>query len=276
MSTPVKYGDISREANDLFTKDFPLDGVKFDAKTTQKSGESYSLKTTYDKSGVLTAPEASVDLKFRHGISSTIACALDASTLSASTKISSLAPYFKVKGVSSKIDVKVPLDVSAGKSPEVKISADYVHPRFITSGAYDHSKEALTADAVSVYKGFVLGTQVGVSAKTFDVTKYEGTVGYTYGKLAGAVALTDKMNSVSAWLFTALTPYMDTVFQAKHDLRKTTTFVEAATKFYYDNDTTFKAKINSDALLGLSAALQVNPGMKVAFSTSTNCSQVYK
>lgn len=77
----------------------------------------------------------------------------------------------------------------SGKAADVKVSADYAHKRFIWSGVFDQSKNSLTTDAVSVYKGFVFGTQVGINAKSFDVTKYEGTVGYTHGKYAGAIAL---------------------------------------------------------------------------------------
>ena len=57
------------------------------------------------------------------------------------------------------------------------------------SGVFDQSKNVLTTDAVSVYKGFVFGTQVALNAKSFDLQKYEGTVGYTYGKYAGALSM---------------------------------------------------------------------------------------
>ena len=54
------------------------------------------------------------------------------------------------------------------------------------------------------------------------------------------VIRTDKATSVSSWLFAAITPYLDGCLQTKYDLNKNNTTAEAATKFYYDKDTTLE------------------------------------
>lgn len=266
MSIPVKYGDISRESNDLFTKDFPTD-LKADLKSTQNLG-TFTLKASANpETQAIQNTEFAVEVKdivkgltFSQSISS-------ASTLGTTLKWSNPA---SISGLVAKADVKYPVDLSETAKKDGKLTLEYVAPKFVTGSTYDHYKSTVTNELVTAYKGFILGTQFGFNTRNLELNKYEGTVGYAFGKYAGAVAVTDKLNTVTGWLFTAFAPKVDIGMQAKFDTKKNVTTADLALKYYYNADTVFKGKVDQDLKLGLSLTQVINKNTKLTFATLTD------
>eukprot|EP00124_Ichthyophonus_hoferi_P001167 Ihof_evm8s55 gene=Ihof_evmTU8s55 len=176
---PVKFGDISKEARDVLTRDFPIGEVKLEV--SSKTAQGIELKTSGNiasKAGVLAG---TFESKYHHAPSKATFTE-KWSTRNVLTQVVELKDI--AKGLTAEGEM-----VYAPNTGDLsgKLTLDYIHDSLRVLAVGDLNGKTQLSSVYDSPCGLVVGVDGGYDVKASTFTQPKCSLGYKNGELTATV-----------------------------------------------------------------------------------------
>ncbi|KAG1377204.1 hypothetical protein G6F61_006933 [Rhizopus arrhizus] len=158
MSIPVAFNDIGKPSKDLLSKDYPIDGIKVEVKTSAFDGTTFKVNGHRDNNlGIIAGDIETKYVDKQNGIVLTQAWTTS-NILNGKIELeNNLAKGLKLELLTSY------LPITHGKT--IKINTIHKQPNVHSTASVDLSKLVFSANSVYGQEGFLIGAEVAYNAK---------------------------------------------------------------------------------------------------------------
>jgi len=259
---PPKYGDLGKQASDVFGKGYHFGLLKLEVKTKTDTG-----------------------VEFTSGGSSTIDSGKVAGNLETKYKVSDLGLTFTEKWstdntLSTTADLqdklvpglKLTLDTAFSPSTGVKsgkLKTEYKHEAATMTADMDLGLSAINATAVVGHKGWLAGYQTCFDLSKSAVTKNNFGLGYTAKDFVlhtSVVNGTDFGGSV----YQKVSPTLETGVSLGWSSASSATTFGIGAKYLLPDGAAIRAKVNNKSEVGLGYQQKLRDGVTLTLSTLVN------
>lgn len=266
MDAPY-FGDIGKDAGDLFTED--LDHQKVKLKISSKSTDGFEFKTTGEHNREDSKTSGKIDLKYKipdHGATYSEVWDLK-NNLSARLELEKKVRQRPLK-----------MEIGVGMFPlhESKIAADgaikYSHTNaaFICSGKYEADGFKSNHSVIVGKSGLFLGGRVGFDWNKKQLEEKEVVIGMSAKSHQLTVGMSDDLHTLHCNLFHEANPTFSYAAKGQHCFVENNTKLAGAFKYKLNDISTIRGTLNSCGLLGLSYRQNIRPSVALTFSTEIN------
>jgi len=255
MAPPPVYGDLGKQARDLFSKNYHFGIVKLDGKTKTKTGIEFSTTgTSFNDTGKVSG---SFDVKYKlsdHGVTFKEKWTTDNNLNTEITSEDVLA-----KGL--KLTAELSFAPQTGKKNAV-LSAAFKGDCFNSKTDLDYNggSPLLNTSLVLAHQGWLAGSQLG-----FDTTKSRLTTSnFAFGYTNDDVVLHSNVNDgqvFGASAFHKVRSDLHAGVSINWNSTNNATQFGIGGIFIVDKDTSLRAKINNQGSLGLGLTHRLREGI---------------
>jgi len=257
---PPKYGDLNKQASDLFNKGYFLNLFKLDVKTRTANGVNFNVvgehntQTTNTLGSLETkyvVPEYGLTFLEKWNTDNLLKCEITADD--------QLAKGFKVTFDGSIIP-------NTGKKT-ADLRTTYVHDKaqVETNIGFDATGPILNGSVVLGHQGWSTGYQYVYSTAKGALTKNNFAIGYKAKDFTLFANLNDG-NEVGGSVYQRINNQLETGVQLAWTSGTNQTRFALASKYQLDNQTAVGVKVNNICQLGLSFQQFLRPGVKLILS----------
>jgi len=259
---PPKYGDLGKQANDVFSKGYNFGLIKLEVKTKTNTGVEF---TTGGNSNLETGKVAgNLETKYQVkdlGMTLTEKWTTDNSLNTTVDVVDKLVPGLKVS-----LDTKFAPGTGA-KSGSLK--TEYKHDAAMVTADMDLALSAINASAVVGQKGWLAGYQTCFDLSKSAVTKSNFGLGYSTSDMVLHTSLTNGADFGGS-VFQKLSPNLETGVTLGWSSANTATKFGIGAKYVLDDGAVVRAKINNSSEIGLGYQQKLRDGVTVTLSTLVN------
>ncbi|EPZ36210.1 Eukaryotic porin/Tom40 domain-containing protein, partial [Rozella allomycis CSF55] len=238
MSTPAKFNDLAKSANDLLNKDFVVGNIKLEGKTTTRDGTSFTFNGVRDnQSGFLIA-----DLKHKYNAPDSGLAVT--STVSTNGALSEQVEFNNALFSGLKFDLFGSF-LQNGKHA-LRTGVEYKQDYVTTTASADILKgPTISADIVVGSDGVYAGSEVGYDVQSGTLTKYNAATAYNGSNYTVSLHALNSFKTFTASYFHRVNSTVEAGGKAtwnyKSDKESDIT-VEVASKYTLDKDSYMKVK----------------------------------
>lgn len=272
MSTqpvPPSFKDLGKAANDLLSKDFPVNGTNLEIKTKAPNNVVFKVDGIRDgNTGLINGNLEAKYLLPKYGLTFT-------PTWSTTNLVKAQFELDNKIAKGLKLDLATAVDpVSTAKS--AALTATYKQPGLHTRTLVDLFKgPSFTLDAVIGRDGFLVGADATYDVQKAAISKYNATIGYSAPEYAISLHGLANLSVFHASYYHKVNRDVEAgakaVFEPKSGKNLS---LEVGTRAYLDNASFIKAKINNTGILGLGYTQALRPGVKVSFGLALDTQRV--
>ncbi|KDN52047.1 hypothetical protein K437DRAFT_272747 [Tilletiaria anomala UBC 951] len=257
---PPSWKDLGKAANDLLTKDYPIQGSTLEVKTKAPNGVTFRVLGLRDNANGSIGGDLEVKYDDKKRGTAVTTAWTTSNILRNHVELDNhLAKGLKFEAVST---------LQPEKSAKTLVLASlYKQPGVHTRNYIDVFKGPLvTADAVVGKDGFLVGGEAAYSVKDASVTRYNLAAGFHAPEYAVTLQALGNLKAFVASYYHRVNNDIETSARATYDKAKSDANVklEVGTKAYLDNAAFVKAKINNDGILCLGYTQALRPGVKAS------------
>lgn len=264
MTSVPNYDDFVRLQNDIFSKDFPINGTSLDIRTKAPNGVEFSVKGHQpSKIGTILGQLEGKYSDKRSGFT----FFQNWTTENALTTKITLEDHL-AKGLRADIHT-VLFPVSNTKN--AKLGLGYRQPTVNIRTAIDLFKgPTFYGDVVVGKDGFVAGANVSYNILDGSITNYAASIGCIQPQYSVAVQATQNLTVFSTSYYHRVNTLTEVAARMTWDTKKHTNMValEVGTKHLVDKHAYVKAKINNDGIAGFSFTQTLCSGIKLGLGLS--------
>ncbi|KAG1449889.1 hypothetical protein G6F46_011684 [Rhizopus delemar] len=255
MSIPVAFNDIGKPSKDLLSKDYPIDGIKVEVKTSAFDGTTFKVNGHRDnKLGIIAGDIETKYVDKQNGIVLTQAWTTS-NILNGKIELeNNLAKGLKLELLTSY------LPITHGKT--IKINTIHKQPNVHSTASVDLSKLVFSANSVYGQEGFLIGAEVAYNTKLAKVSNYNAAIGYSARQYAVALHATNSLSRYTASYYQRLDESLEATAKADWDKKTNTIGLEAGAKMVLDSTSFVKGKVTNTGIVGISYTQLIRPGIK--------------
>ncbi|RKP17977.1 putative outer mitochondrial membrane protein porin [Rozella allomycis CSF55] len=241
MSTPAKFNDLAKSANDLLNKDFAVGFLIADLKHKYNAPDSVAIQTI--------------------GLAVT-------STVSTNGALSEQVEFNNALFSGLKFDLFGSF-LQNGKHA-LRTGVEYKQDYVTTTASADILKgPTISADIVVGSDGVYAGSEVGYDVQSGTLTKYNAATAYNGSNYTVSLHALNSFKTFTASYFHRVNSTVEAGGKAtwnyKSDKESDIT-VEVASKYTLDKDSYMKTKLDSVGKLGLSYTQNLRRGVKITLA----------
>jgi len=266
IMAPPKYGDLGKQASDVFGKGYNFGVLKLEVKTKTASGVAFTTGGSSNiESGKVTG---NLETKYKLadlGLTLTEKWNTD-NTINTNLEVADkLLP-----------GLKLALDTSFAPSTGAKsgkLKADYLHDTAAFNCDLDLGLTNLNASAVVGHKGWLAGYQTCFDLTKSAVTKNNFGLGYTAKDFVLHTSVangTDFGGSV----YQKVSPNLETGITLGWSSSNSATSFGIGGKYVLEDGASIRAKINNKSEIGLGYQQKLRDGVSVTLSTLVNSGSI--
>ena len=261
------YGDVGKDANDLFTDD--LDHQKVKIKLSSKSGENLEFKTSGDHNKENGQTTGKVEMKYK--------CPSIGATYTESWDLeNNISSRFEIEKMVQNRPLSV--EVGAGLLPvhESKLSFDgtikYSRPNaaFVCSGKYKGDTLVSNHSVVLGKSGLFIGGLLSVDLSQKQLASKEVLFGMCGNDHQLTVGLSENLDMMKTTLFHQVNPSFSYGVKGQHCFSEKESALAGAFKYNLNDISTIRGTLNNCGLLGLSYRHVIRPSISMIFTTEIN------
>lgn len=259
---PPKYGDLGKQASDVFGKGYHFGLLKLDVKTKTATGVEFSTggSSNIDSGKVSGNLETKYQVKDL-GMTLTEKWTTDNNLSTTVDVVDKLIPGCKVS-----LDTKFAPGTGA-KSGALK--AEYKHDAAMITADLDLGLTALNASAVMGHKGWLAGYQTSFDLAKSAVTKNNFGLGYAAGDCVLHTSLTNG-TEFGGSVYQKLSPALETGVTLGWSTAGAATKFGIGAKYVLADGAVVRAKVNNSSEVGLGYQQKLRDGVTVTLSTLIN------
>ncbi|KAG4305853.1 hypothetical protein PORY_000763 [Pneumocystis oryctolagi] len=264
MISVPSYDNFVKLQDDIFSKDFPVNGASLDIKTKAPNGVEFLVKghQTSKIGSILGQLEGKYSDKlsgFNFSQNWTTNNALN-------TKIE-LEDHL-TKGLSA--DISTTLFLSSN-TKNAKLGLGYKQPTVNIRTLVDLFKGPTFLGNIVIGKdGFLAGANIIYDILNGSITNYAASIGFIQPQYSVAVQATQNLSVFSASYYHRVNALTEVAGRMIWDTKRPSSMVslEVGAKHYLDKDVFIKVKINNDGIAGFSYTQSLYSGIKVGLGLS--------
>jgi len=259
---PPKYGDLGKQANDVFSKGYHFGLLKLEVKTTTATGVAF----TTGGSSNLDSGKVSGNLETKYqvkdlGMTLTEKWTTDNNLNTTVDVVDKLVPGLKLS-----LDTKFAPGTGA-KSGSLK--TEYKHDAAMVTADMDLGLTALNATAVMGHKGWLAGYQTCFDLTKSAVTKNNFGIGYSTSDMVLHTSLTNG-TEYGGSVFQKLSPNLETGVTLGWSSATSATKFGLGAKYVLEDGAVVRAKVNNNSEVGLGYQQKLRDGVTLTLSTLVN------
>ncbi|KTW31189.1 uncharacterized protein T551_01262 [Pneumocystis jirovecii RU7] len=264
MISVPSYDDFAKQQNDIFSKDFPIDGASLDIRTKAPNGVEFSVKG--NQTSKIGSILGQLEGKYSDKLSGFSFLQNWTTNNALATKIE-LQDHL-AKGLSA--DINTTLFLSSN-TKNAKLGLGYKQPTVNVRTTIDLFKGPTFLGNIVVGKdGFLAGGNISYDILNGSITDYAASIGCIQPQYSIAVQATQNLSVFSASYYHRVNSLTEVAGRMTWDTKKPSSMIalEVGTKHFLDKDVFVKAKINNDGIAGLSYTQTLYSGIKVGLGLS--------
>lgn len=260
---PPTYGDLGKNARNIFSKGYNFGVMKLDVKSKTESGVEFAAGgvSNQDSGKVTASLESKYKLK-EYGLTFTEKWNTD-NVLGADVTLADKL----LKGLT--------LTYSSTFSPQTggksgKIKTAYVHENVAVNADFDISLKAgplINASAVLGYQGWLAGYQMAFDTQTNKLTKNNVAIGVTASDFHLHTNV-DNGREFGGSIYHKIKPDLEGGINLAWNSTNNATQFGLGAKYDLDSDVTVRAKINSQLQIGLGYQQKLRSGVCLTLSAN--------
>jgi len=263
---PPKYGDLGKQASDVFGKGYHFGLLKLEVKTKTDTGVEF----TSGGSSNMDSGKISGNLETKYkvkdlGLTLTEKWTTDNTLNTTLDVVDKLLPGLKVS-----------LDTSFAPSTgskSGKLKTEYKHDTATVTADMDLGLSAINGSVVVGHKGWLLGYQTCFDLAKSNITKNNVGLGYAASDFVlhtSVVNGTDFGGSV----YQKVSPALETGVTLGWSSASTNTSFGIGAKYLLEDGAAVKAKINNKSEIGLGYQQRLRDGVSITLSTLVNSANI--
>ncbi|CEG76978.1 hypothetical protein RMATCC62417_11797 [Rhizopus microsporus] len=267
MSIPVPFSDIGKPSKDLLSKDYPIDGVKVEVKTTASDGMTFKVAGHRDsKTGIMVADMETKYVDKKNGVVITEGWTssnhlnskveLD-NNLTKGLKLELLTSYVPV------VDIKI-----------AKLNAIYKKPTLHTVASVDLFKRSFNVNSVVGRQGLVAGAEVAYNAKEARISNYSAAVGYSQNSYSVALLASNNLSRYAASYYHRINSNLEASGKAEWNSMTNVLGLEFGGKLVLDSTASVKGKITNNGIVGVAYMQTIRPGVKLNLGAAVDATRL--
>lgn len=259
---PPKYGDLGKQASDVFGKGYHFGLLKLDVKTKTATGVEFSTggSSNIDSGKVSGNLETKYQVKDL-GMTLTEKWTTDNNLSTTVDVVDKLIPGAKIS-----LDTKFAPSTGA-KSGALK--AEYKHDAAMITADLDLGLTTLNASAVMGHKGWLAGYQTSFDLAKSAVTKNNFGLGYAAGDCVLHTSLANG-TEFGGSVYQKLSPALETGVTLGWSTAGAATKFGIGAKYVLADGAVVRAKVNNSSEVGLGYQQKLRDGVTVTLSTLIN------
>lgn len=259
---PPKYGDLGKQANDVFSKGYNFGTLKLDVKTKTATGVEFNTSG----SSAIDSGKVSGNLETKYqvkdlGMTLTEKWTTDNSLSTTVDVVDKLVPGLKLT-----LDTKFAPGTGA-KSGCLK--TEYKHDAAMVTADLDLGLTALNASAVMGHKGWLAGYQTCFDITKSAITKSNFGIGYSAPDFVLHTSLTNG-TEFGGSVFQKISPRLETGVSLGWSSANSASKFGIGAKYVLDGGASVRAKVNNSSEIGLGYQQKLRDGVTVTLSTLVN------
>lgn len=263
---PPKYGDLGKQASDVFGKGYHMGLLKLEVKTKTATGVAFTTGGTSNlESGKVTG---SLETKYKVsdlGLTFTEKWNTD-NTLNTNLEVAD-------KGLPG---LKVVLDTNFAPSTGAKsgkLKVDYLHDTAAITSDVDLGLSAINATAVVGHKGWLAGYQTCFDLSKSAVTKSNFGLGYSAKDFVLHTSVANG-SDFGGSVYQKVSPVLETGINLGWSSASSATSFGIGAKYVLEDGASVRAKINNKSEIGLGYQQKLRDGVTVTLSTLVNSANI--
>lgn len=258
---PPAYGDLGRQARDVFGKGYHFGLFKLDVKTKSESGVEFSTGTVSNQENGKV--NGNLETKYKladYGITFTEKWNTDNVLCSEVTIQDQIAKGLKITANA------VFTPPTGNKTAQVK--ASYTHEACAVNADVDirPSGPQLTASTVLGYQGFVGGYQTKFDLRDSKLLSNNFALGFSNDEFVLHAAVRDGQD-FSGSIFHKVKPDLEAAVDLLWSAGSNDTRFGIGCKYDLDKEASIRAKVNNSSQVGLSYEQRLRKGVTITLST---------
>merc|ERR1712062_633838 len=256
------YGDLGKQASDVFGKGYHFGLLKLEVKTKTDTGVEFTSGGSSNIDSGKVAGNLETKYKVKDlGMTLTEKWSTD-NTLNTTVDIADkLLPGLKVT-------LDTAFSPSTG-SKSGKLKTEYKHEAATVTADMDLALSAINASAVVGQKGWLAGYQTCFDLTKSAVTKSNFGLGYSTSDMVLHTSLTNG-SDFGGSVFQKLSPKLETGVTLGWSSANSNTKFGIGAKYVLDDGAVVRAKINNSSEIGLGYQQRLRDGVTVTVSTLVN------
>ncbi|KAL7287959.1 voltage-dependent anion-selective channel-like [Trichogramma pretiosum] len=260
---PPTYGDLGKNARDVFGKGYHFGLLKLDVKTKTDSGVEFSSGgvSNQDTGKVFGTLESKYKIK-EYGLTFVEKWNTD-NTLGADITLADKPLQGLTIGYSSTFSPQ-----TGNKTGKLKTT--YKHENIAATADFDLSLSAgplINASAVVGYQSWLAGYQVGFDSQTSKITKNNFALGFNASDFHLHTSV-DNGREFGGSIHHKIKPDLEGAINLAWNSSNNVTQFGLGTKYDLDRDVSVRAKINSQLQIGLGYQQKLHSGVSLTLSAN--------
>jgi len=260
MAIPPTYGDLGKNARDLFSKGFNYGFYKFECKTKTNAGVEFTTNGNFNHESKING---SLETKYKwsvYGLTFREKWNTD-NTLGTEITIEDQL----TKGLKLSFDTNF-TPQTGKKSGKIKSSYKREYMNANVDVDFDFAGPTIHSALVLGHYGWLTGCQISFDTSKSKLTKNNLTIGYDGGDFILNTNVND-MSEFGGSYFHRLSKEIETGAQISWTAGSNATRLGLAAKYTPEKETTFRAKVSNNGQIGLSCQQKLKDGMTLTLST---------
>lgn len=270
MATTVpSYKDISKQANDLLGKDFPVGIAKLDVKSVTPSNVQFNVCGNQSADGVIFGNLEAKYADKPNGL--TLTQGWDTRNV-LNTKIEIQDQI--ARGVKAELCTRFCPDSAKNKNAAVTLT--YKNLNLNSTALIDILRRSFTGDVCVGHDGFLAGAQVKYDIAKGSISDYAATIGYQALPYTVTVQALSNFSVFSASYHHKVNQLVEASGKVSWDAKVAANAVslEIGSKYALDPSSYVKGKINNAGIANLSYFQKVRPGVKLGLGMQLDTQRI--
>ncbi|KAL6607404.1 hypothetical protein LY90DRAFT_502972 [Neocallimastix californiae] len=259
----LAFRDIGKSIGDLLGKDYPINGIKLEAKSITSNGVFFLANGFRDaKTGAISGEMKTKYHDKTNGITYT-------ESWSSNNVLSSTIELFNTLSPGLKLEFNGSYNPSNGNKG-TKVTAEYRKNGIFSRCNVDLFKGPIVnSDFCINQRGLLIGAETAYNLRDSKLIRYNLGVGYNAPGYSLALQAFEGLNTYSASYFHRVNPQIEAGTKATWNKNKAGPVnVEFGTRYILNRDAFVKAKIDMNGRLGLGFVQNLNNGIRVSVGGS--------
>jgi len=259
---PPKYGDLGKQASDVFGKGYHFGLLKLEVKTKTDTGVEFTSSGSSNVDSGRVSGNLETKYKVKDlGLTLTEKWTTDNTLNTTFDVVDKLMPGLKVS-----------LDTSFAPSTgskSGKLKTEYKHDTATVTADMDLGLTAVNGSVVVGHKGWLLGYQTCFDLAKSTITKNNVGLGYAAPDFVLHTSVVNGTDFGSS-VYQKVSPALETGVTLGWSSATTDTSFGIGAKYLLENGAAVKAKINNKSEIGLGYQQKLRDGVTISLSTLVN------
>jgi len=260
---PLAFREVGRAINDLLGRDYPINGIRLETRSTTSTGVNFSVHGFRDnKSGAISGEMRTRYHDKVHGV-------IFSEGWSSNNVLSSTIELLSTVSPGLKLEISSSYNPTNGNK-NARIAADYKKRNIFSRCNIDLFKgPTLNSDFCIHQDGILIGGEAAYNLRESKLTRYNIGIGYNTPEYSLALHAFEGFQTYAASYFHKVNPELEVGTKATWNKSSAGPVnIEFGSRYILNKDAFVKAKVDMNGRLGLGYTQKLNNGVRVTVGGS--------